>query len=71
MTKEKKFLRFEKGNMPDEIEVHNIKKEFLGIIEYDRKWHKWVFVPEAQTYYSSSCLEEIVTHIKELNKNAA
>lgn len=68
LIKKKAFLKFEKEEDVDIYKVTNRKTEYLGDIEFDKNWKKWVFQPEDCTQHDAECLFEIVQFLRELAK---
>lgn len=72
----KKFIRFfKRESLPKKgekrFDVMNHKGEYLGVIEFYKKWKKnkqWVFYPDNGTFYTDGCLEDISKKLKELNE---
>ena len=63
-----KFMRIEKEENEDGVEynIFNIKTgEYLGFIEYDTGWKKWVFSPDEMTYYDVTCLKDIIQYLED------
>ena len=36
----------------------------LGFVEYDNKWHQYIYKPSVQAIYSASCLQNIVEFLE-------
>jgi hypothetical protein len=70
--KESKYLEFDKIESDSvkkfkEYLIHNKKSgECLGQIYYYSRWKQYIFEPKGNTIYSSDCLLDIATFIKEL-----
>ena len=43
-----------------EVLIYNLHDEYLGYIEYYKKWRRWIFLPDDGTFYDSECLLKIV-----------
>ena len=40
--------------------------DLLGLIKFNGKWRQYVFYPEKETYWNSSCMKNIAQFIEEL-----
>ena len=64
-----KFLQYYKNFIDGSVEVVNKKtRESLGLIEFNKKWRKWCFYPENETWFDSECLDDISLRCKEKDK---
>jgi hypothetical protein len=58
----------EKGN--DYFHVYNKKSDFLGMICFDTRWKKWVWIQEEGIIMSKGCLQQIINKIEELSPSS-
>lgn len=63
----KGFIKFKDG-LHGEIFVYNHKDEFLGYLIFNKRWKKWVFDVDSDTFYDSKCLDVISEKLKQINK---
>jgi len=67
----KEYLRFERDEAEDdelvEAIVNKKTKEDLGWILFDKSWKKYV-ADFGDVYFDADCLEQIVKHLRELDK---
>lgn len=65
-----KFLNFNKykevSKKTYDIVVLTKDHHILGIIKWRAGWRRYVFEPESETVFDSSCLKEITNYIDEL-----
>lgn len=54
--------------LADHICVINHKAEFLGEIEFHKRWKKSTFVPDNGTFYDATCLRQIAKLLEEKDK---
>jgi hypothetical protein len=47
--------------------VYNKKDMNLGVIEYYANWKKYVFCPRADTFYDSTCVQDLTNILKHLD----
>lgn len=72
---EGKFIRIEERedkvyNGKTSYEVINKRGDYvLGEIYYLIEWRQYVFAPFEDTEYNHSCLETIISWLRELNQN--
>lgn len=64
---EKKHLKFKKKMDGELYEVYNTKGDFLGHICKEKDWNKLCFYPDDSTFYSQSCLQEIIDFMLNLS----
>lgn len=65
---EYKWLRFSQVES-DMVKVYNIKSGvFLGFINFDKGWKKFVFNPLSDTKYDSKCQKDIANFLDKLNE---
>lgn len=57
----KGHLIFEKSGTVTLVKNH--KDEYLGLIEYEKRWRCRVFCPVMDTMFSKDCLQEIITYM--------
>lgn len=66
MKTEYKYIKFVPG-IEDEWTIWNTKSgEFLGIIEYNKKWKEWELVPEPNTGWTKQCMIDVLDFINQL-----
>ena len=71
----RKFVYYQTSKLdPTIIEVFNHKAQYLGYINWIGFWkvHKqFVFNPDNETFFTSSCLKEITEKLESLNMSVA
>ena len=65
---EYKYLRFSREDS-DNVKVHNIKSgDFLGHINFDQSWKKFVMNPKDNCKFDANCQKDIGNFLEKLNE---
>lgn len=70
---ESKYLDFIEETIPNRktpiVHVMNKSTTYLGMIYFYPSWRKFIFRPEADIIFDTSCLLDIVNKLNELQEN--
>ena len=69
---ETEYMRFILWENKPKTQVWNIQSKssnaLLGLIKWYGPWRQYCFFPENETTFNSKCLDQIQTHINDLNR---